>query len=490
MNKFVDAVDKEIEYNQNFSFTENGGKQFATTNSGLLDLFATIGAMRDKTDADVALAFGNAFKENPLLATRMAFYARNIRNGGLGERRVFRVILKWLAQNYPDIVVKNLWAIPEFGRWDDLFALRGTILENTMVSVIAKQLSRDIIDESNGKDVSLLGKWLPSVNSSSKDTVSFAKWLIKRLHVKEKTYRKILSRLRAKIGILEAKMSAKEWREIKYEEVPSLAMNKHIRAFMRNDNKRYSQYIEDVNNGEKTIKASTLYPYDILRQGKWDIYGGMPAWNEALEEQWKALPNYVEGESDILVMADTSGSMRGLPMQISISLAVYFAERNHGAFKNLFMTFSESPSFVEIKGDTLKDHLGGIPSIVENTDIARAFDKILEVAVSNNLKQEDLPTHLVVITDMEFDDCGNNDNFYQYASLKFANAGYQLPVVVFWNVSQRTTGYQTRSTKEGVIMVSGSSAGTFRQLIQNISKTPYEFMMEVLNKEPYDKIVI
>lgn len=489
MNEFLKAVDKELE-NAKFTTTENGGKQFATTNSNLLDLFATIGAMRDKPEEEIARAFIKAFNEDPLLATRMAFYARNIRDGGLGERRVFKVILKWLALNYPGIVKKNLWAIPEFGRWDDLFALRGTSLENDMVTIISKQTVKDLMNARDGKEVSLLGKWLPSPNASSKDTVSFAKWLAKRLHMREKSYRQMLTILRRKIDIVEAKMSAKKWSEIEYERVPSLAMTKHISAFMRHDPGRYGQYIQDVQDGKAIINASALYPYDILRQGQWHIGMGMNKWNEALEEQWKALPNYIDGENNILVMADTSGSMLGLPMQISVGLAVYFAERNHGAFKGLYMTFSESPSFVKIQGKTLKDHLSNVPQIVSDTNIAKAFDKILEVAVTNNLKQDDLPTHLVIITDMEFDACGNNDRFYKYASKKFADAGYQLPMVVFWNVSQRTTGFQTRMNKEGVIMISGSSAGSFRQLIQNVSKTPYDFMVEVLNKEPYTKIVI
>lgn len=490
-DNFVNAVNKEIEDEQKFTLTENYGKQFATTNSSLLDLFATIGATREKSEDDIISAFSKAFDEDPLLATRMAFYARDIRDGGLGERRVFRIILKWLAQTNPDIVEKNLWAIPEFGRWDDMFVLRGTPLENSMLDFIAKQLSQDIINESKGGDnISLLGKWMPSVNTSSKETVELAKWLIKKFHMKEKNYRKMLSRLRAKIDILEAKMSAKKWQEINYENVPALAMNRHIKAFILNDSERFREYIDNVKNGSASIKASTLYPYDILRQGNWVIGRGMTGWNQALEEQWKALPNYVEGENNILVMADTSGSMVGLPMQISVGLAVYFAERNHGAFKDLYMTFSKRPTFVKIKGDTLKEHLSNVPNIVANTDIAKAFDKILEVAVTNNLKQEDLPTHLVIITDMEFDQCGDNDRFYKYASKKFANAGYQLPLVVFWNVSQRTWGFQTRANKEGVIMISGASAGSFKQLIQNISKTPLDFMYEVLNKEPYNKIVI
>lgn len=489
MNKFVKAVDKELE-NPKFTLTENEGKQFATTKSSLLDLFATIGAMRDKTDEEITYAFAKAFDENPLFATRMAFYARNIRDGGLGERRVFRVILKWLALNHPDIVKKNFWAIPEFGRWDDLFVLRGTPLEDNVVNIISQQLYSDLEKMYAGKEVSLLAKWLPSSSTSSKDTVSLAKWLMKKLNLREKTYRKMLSRLRAKIDVVEAKMSANQWSEIKYEQVPSLAMTKYFLAFMRHDNDRYSKYIDDVKTGKTTINASTLYPYNILHQGKWNIFDGMVGWNETLEQQWRSLPNYIEGENNILVMADTSGSMIGFPMEVSVGLAVYFAERNHGAFKNLYMTFSESPSFVKIKGETLKDHLSNVPHIVSNTDIAKAFDKILEVAVKNNLKQEDLPTHLVIITDMEFDRCGDNERFYKYASKKFEEAGYQLPMVVFWNVSQRTHGFQTRMDKEGVIMISGSSAGSFRQLIQNISKTPYEFMMEVLNKEPYTKIVI
>lgn len=491
---FTDAVRKEIDEDGKFTYTENMGKQFATTKSGLLDLFATIGAMRKKTNGEIINAFTGAFNENPLMATRMAFYARNIRDGGLGERRTFRIILKWLGDNHPSIIRHNANYIAEFGRYDDLYELVGTKSEETLWNIVQTQFYKDLEDMQAGKKISLLAKWLKSVNASSKETNRLGKLTAKNLCLSERTYRKLLSQMRAHINVVERKMSSSKWSEIDYSCVPSQAMANYHCAFYKNDQIGFEKYIQMVKDGKAKINSSTLYPYDIVRN-----YGFSPRsyygdwFNErepdlVLEEQWKALPNYIIGQNNILVMADTSGSMSGLPMSIAIGLAVYFAERNSGAYKDLFLTFSGDPQYVKISGNTLKEKLSGIKSIVANTDIEKAFKLILKTAVENNVPQEEIPASLIVISDMEFDESTDGNRSFKTVRKMFENAGYKLPTVVYWNVSQRTTGYQVRSDTDNVILVSGASAGTFKNLLSTIGTTPYEFMEATLSKEPYTLI--
>ena len=488
---FTDAVRKEINKDGKFTCTENMGKQFATTKSSLLDLFATIGAMRQKTNGEIINAFTSAFNENPLMATRMAFYARNIRDGGLGERRTFRIILKWLGDNHPSIIRHNASYIAEFGRYDDLYELVGTKSEETLWNIVQAQFYKDLDDMQAGKNISILAKWLKSVNASSKETNRLGKLTAQNLCLSERTYRKLLSKMRAHINVVERKMSLSKWSEIDYSGVPSRAMVNYHCAFYKNDPIGFEKYIQMVKDGKAKINSSTLYPYDIVRDygfSTQSYYEDGTEPDPVLEEQWKALPNYIIGQNNILVMADTSGSMSGLPMSIAIGLAVYFAERNSGAYKDLFLTFSGDPQYVKISGNTLKEKLSGIKSIVANTDIEKAFKLILKTAVENNVPQEEIPASLIVISDMEFDESTDGNRSFKTVRKMFENAGYKLPTVVYWNVSQRTTGYQVRSDTDNVILVSGASAGTFKNLLSTIGTTPYEFMEATLSKEPYTLI--
>ena len=255
--------------------------------------------------------------------------------------------------------------------------------------------------------------------------------------------------------------------------------------------------MEKVERGEETIKATTLYPYDImmragLREG-YDYYLQMNH-DRVLEAQWKALPNYIEGEHNVLVMADTSGSMRGQPIATAIGLAIYFAERNRGAYGDLFMTFSHSPKFVELKGETLADKVKNIVAEISNTNLEAAFQLILDVALTNKVPQEEMPKSLIIISDMHFDRAISSgsmlDTFYQKMKNKFSENGYQIPTVIFWNVEQREKAFQVGRDQADVILVSGQSTSTFRNILANIGRTPYEFMLETLNSPEYDVVKI
>jgi hypothetical protein len=486
----------------NEKVTENGAFALKSTRSGLIDLFGMIGAMRTRSEADIVNAFIKAYTEDRLLAMKMLFYARDIREG-LGERDVTRVIFKYLANNHSEDIKVNLELMAEYGRWDDLYAFVGTPVESTAFAVMKSQYEKDLQDLKDGKSVSLLAKWLKSQNTSSNESKRLARLTAKYFYPeieefdrRAAVYRRNLSKLRAKIDIVESKMSAKEWGEINYENVPSKAASNYREAFVRNDGKRYGEYLSNVSKGTAKINAGALYPYEIIRPYSKQCRGwGSPMVkvDQTLEEQWKALPNYVT-DKNFLIMADVSGSMSGLPMDVSVSLAIYFAERNKGAYHGQFMTFESTPHFIELPdGETLADKVsivGGAPW-GGSTNLKAAFDMILTAAVEGDVKPEDMPEALVVITDMEIDSYGMQKvNFTQTMKQKFEAAGYKMPVIVWWNVNARMDTFHAEYTDNSVRFVSGCSATVFKSLCENMGTTPEELMLMTLNSERYDAVKI
>jgi hypothetical protein len=493
---FVNGMMQE----SNWKLTENGADALRSTNSSLLDLFGTIGALRNRDSFDIEQMFSKAFSEDRLLSVKMAFYCRNVR-GGLGERETARVIWKWLAQAYPGIMRMNLGLIPQFGRWDDLYEFVGTSQEELMWQFMRQQFEDDMKDMKAGKSVSLLGKWLKSTNTSSSESSKLGKLTAKKFGLTEKQYRKALSALRAKIDVAEKKMSAGDWDAIKYQAVSSNAMTRYRKAFQKHDPEGFAAYMVKVEKGEAEIKSGTLYPYDIVEKIMSNYSNSI---DKVLEEQWKALPNYVEGENNILVMADVSGSMSGRPMATSVGLAIYFAERNKGVFHDKFLTFSGEPDFVSLKGNTLHERVKNAMSASwqTNTNIEKAFKKILDVAVQNKLAQADLPKSLLIISDMEFDASQRAGMswrsesvhsipkyYHQHMSEMYAEAGYELPRVIYWNVDARQNTYNAQA-EDGVQFASGQSTSVFKSIISGASLTAYDLMLEVLNSPAYECIKV
>lgn len=494
MNKFVHGMQNEA----NKTFTENGAFATKSTDNDLLDLFATIGAIRGRSKPEIEHLFSKAFSFNNLLALKMVFYARDVR-GGLGEREVPRILFRYLANTHPDILRNNLHLIPYYGRWDDLYCLVGTPLEEDVWLLISNQLVYDSKRMAKGEPISLLAKWLKSVNTSSAESRRLGKLTAYNLGLPERVYRKMLTQLRSHIDVVEQKMSAKYWEGIDYSKVPSYAMKNYREAFKRNDGIRFESFINSLGEGGAKINASTLYPYDVIEayglcMDNWSsrLLSTRRAFSRVLEEQWKALPNYVEGENNVLVMADTSGSMAGRPLDTAVGLAIYFAERNKGAFRDVFMTFSSKPSFITLKGDTLYDKVRCIPAIVDNTNLEAAFNLILKVAIDNNVSYDEMPKSLVIVSDMEFDQASgrNSTLFYDKMKGKFASYGYKIPNIVFWNVYSRQNTFHVKSDYVGVQLVSGQSVSTFKGILNSIGKTPYESMLSILNSDRYKDIIV
>jgi len=476
----------------NRTLTENSAVTNISTGSDCLDLFATIGAIRNETNAEVITRFDRAWAENPDYAIKTLFFARDIR-GGLGERKIFRTILHHMASNMSSTVQKNLWAVPEYGRYDDLLVLLDTSLRQNVIDYIKTQLNSDIKSLEDEGKVSLLGKWLPSVNASNADTVRYAKIIAKGLGMTEAKYRKTLSKLRTQIAIIENNLRKKDY-TFDYEKQPSKAMMKYRKAFLRNDGERYKFFLDRVAKGEANLHTSTLFPYEIIRPL---LYSGM---NEderkAVDVTWNAQADFTNDEN-ALVVIDGSGSMYGhgnpSPAEVALSLGIYFAERSKGAFANHFITFSNSPRLVEIKGNDIFEKVNYCKSFneVANTDVKKVFDLILQTAVEYRLPQSELPSTLYIISDMEFDSCAENADVtnFEYAKKAFATHNYQLPTVVFWNVESRNEQQPVTLNEQGVVLVSGASPRVF-SMISSGNLSPLAFMLNTLENERYAKICV
>ena len=474
----------------NRTFTENGAKTYASTQSDCLDLFATIGALRSEEAAEILARFQRAFAEDRDLAMKTLFFARDIR-GGLGERRVFRVILPWLAESAPKSLEKNIPLIAEYGRWDDLLCLLGTPCEAAVIDCVRAQLEKDRKGMELGSSISLLAKWLPSVNASNRQTVLAAKRIARKLDMRDAEYRKTLSELRRYIDILENHLRTQDY-TFSYETQPSKALYKYRKAFLANDGERYHAFLHRVSTGEAVMHTGTLTPYDIIAP----FYTRKATEEErrAIDVTWNAQEDFTCGEN-ALVVADGSGSMywgvNPKPAAVAQSLAIYYAERNRGAFHNHFITFSMRPQLVEIKGTDILEKVSYCASYNEcaNTNLQAVFELILDTAVKHRLPKSELPAKLYIISDMEFDDCMDNSSLtnFERARALYRAHGYVLPEVVFWNVDSRTRQQPVTKNEQGVALISGSTARTF-SLLQSGLTDPYAFMLSVLGSERYAAI--
>lgn len=470
-----------------FTRTENGAVALKTTGDACLDLFSTVGSLREADESRIQTLFAEAYREDALFATKIVFYARDIR-GGLGERKTFRTLLRYMAEKHPESLRNNLDLIGVYGRYDDLYCLINTPLEDDMWAAMKKQFEEDLKNLQEGNAVSLLAKWIKTADASSEATRKLGILTAQKLGYPVYNFKRIVRSMRKKIGVVEALMSADRWEEIKYSEVPGRAMMIYRKAFRKHDEDRFQSFIDKAAAGEEKIHSGTLFPYDIVEKILYQRES-----SQVLEAQWNQLPNYVEEGTNAIVMADVSGSMMGRPMAASIGLAIYFAERNKGAYHNMFMTFSAQPEVVLLKGETLEQKISNTHRAAwgMNTDLKAAFDKVLDIAVKNDVPEEEMPKSIIVISDMEIDQCGNRDwSFYDKMAHKFTKYGYHIPNIIFWNVNSRNDVFHADASRKGVQLCSGQSVTTFQQLLGCIGCTPIEMMEKVINSERYECITI
>lgn len=475
---FVDAL------RQNDVMTENGMTTNSTSLDATVDLFYNIGAMRGQDKDRLISTFSKAFYQDPTRAMKILFWARDIR-GGAGERQIFRDIMQYLAQNHEESLGKNLNLIPEFGRWDDLLTLVGTSLETKAFLLIQGALASE-----NG----LCAKWMPRKGPIAAKLRNF-------MGNSPKQYRKTLVNL---TNVVETQMCAKEWDQIDFAKLPSLAAARYQRAFMKNANDSYLEYLKSLVSGETKINAGAVYPYDITKAlGRGNV--------DVASEQWKALPNYMKGSEEmILPMVDVSGSMNSTAggnttcMDVAVSLGLYISERNEGPFKDAFLTFSESPKLEVLSGD-LNDRF---TQLVRgewgmNTNLESAFRLVLDQAVKHNLAQDQMPDKILILSDMQFDEATrNNDRPWdrrtdipawnptaqQMIAKMYEDAGYIMPKIVYWNLQSRSGDVPVRFDEGGTALISGFSPAIMTSILNAEEFTPVSIMDQTILSDRYAEV--
>lgn len=499
----------------NIKETENGAIAHKTTNSAVYDMFALGGAYRSRHQGDIRLLFKNAYEEDKNLALKCLFYLRDIR-GGQGERKFFRESFNWLCKTNPEDAKKMLEYIPEYGRWDDLiYSTIDTPLEEYMLFLIKEQFNLDL----ESKTPSLLGKWMPSENASAYITKKTATKIRQYIGMSHKDYRKALASLRERIKVVERLMSAGRWEEIKFDKIPSKAGMIYKNAFARRDliAKKYKEFIQSEST---KVNAKDLYPYEIVAQA----LKGYDSWyyrrnngNDdmdsverlAIQKYWDNLPNYLDGgkNQSIMCVVDTSGSMTCSngstePINIAISLGLYAAERCTGPFKDHYISFASRPQLIKTEGIDLVDKVRRIydTNLVDNTNLIAVFDLLKATALANPGSAKDMPSTLIVISDMEIDNGSHGytgDNYKGWTTetaatemeklrIEWAAAGLTLPKLVYWNVDARSN--TILDSGDSVSFVSGASPVLFEQVCKGI--TGYELMLDKLLSKRYEAITL
>ena len=499
MNTFLNGMKEAT----NYTLTENGALTHKSTMDDVLDLFAMGAAYRSRSEQDCILLFKNAYVADPVYALKCLFYIADCR-GGQGERRFFRVCAKWLASYDPEAIRRNLIHIPEYRRWDDLFVFIGTPVENDALDIVKHQLALDV----QCKTPSLLGKWMPSENTSSLKTRKTAAYVRKYLGMTSKQYRKTLSILRARINVLERLMSEGRWDEIEFDKIPSKAGLKYKNAFARHDIERMNKnpevktYADFAKDTTTKVNAKDLYPYEVVDKAYKVFHTRMDDTDRLMVNKfWDNLANYFNGKSlNALAVVDTSGSMTwsggaAKPLNVAISLGMYCAERAKGPFAGHYVSFASRPQLIKVEGVDFVDKVKRIyaTNLCDNTNIEATFDMLLNTAISNNCDQSELPENIIIISDMEFDAARgygsrntNAKTLMENIRDKWARAGYRMPKLIYWNVDARQDNIPEDIGVGNISYVSGMSASIFETIMSG--KTGIELMKEKLDSPRYEVI--
>jgi hypothetical protein len=476
MNTFVNAVKNQE------ARTANGMVARKSTANACVDLFFKIGASRGK---DVTKDFVAAYAENPEVALRIAQWVRDVR-GGAGEREIFRQILAYLDKHDQTAAAKLLMKVPEIGRWDDIF-----VVKNDKLKYQAFAMLGDALRAKNG----LAAKWTPRKGDLAVEIRNF-------FGMSPKFYRKSLVELSKTV---EQDMCAKKWDEINFSHVPSLAHSRYKKAFFRNT-QEYAKYVAELVKDPKDrtvqvkINSGAVYPYDVLK-GVIGSYRSNYNATElgAVQAQWDAMQNFL-GDANVLPLVDVSGSMSCKAggagsqsattcMDVAISLGLYCADKNTGKFKDTFLTFSSSPELLHLKGNIVqKVQQMASSNWGMSTDLVKAMDKILKTAKDGNVPQEEMPEMLLIMSDMQFNQCARfDDSAMKMIARKYEDAGYELPKIVFWNLNA-ADNVPVKYDATGVALISGFSPQIMVSVLGGDTEkfTPEAIMMKALMVPRYD----
>lgn len=506
MNTFIKVIKKAL----NESITDNGAKAFKTTFEPLLNCnYGVVAARLFYDESCIEDDFKRALKNNKEFAIAWLFYLRDCR-GGIGERDTFRkIITDVLSNDYPEDTCKILELIPEYGRWDDLVYIFDKTddedVKKTCIKIIRDQIMQDMfyVLENKKEKVSLCAKWLPSPNTSSNETRRVANKLYKHISPSISGYRKALSLLRKAINVTERNLSSKTYDNIDYSKVPSRAALKYTDTFIQNDGVRFSHYVEECIKGNATINTIGISPYEILRKACEDtssveshkIYELM--WDQLVEH---GFPN-IEKFNKALCVVDSSGSMSNAKVSgnttafdVASSLGLYFSTKMTGPFHDKMITFASKPAWIDVsKYNHLKDKYELLKRAHWSltTNIEAVFDLILKLAKGENVKAEDMPDTLLIVSDMQFNGAIERTDLplMKYIKNKFHEAGYKLPKLVFWNVAGNAgTIPAIEEEDNGVALISGFNQNAAKVATSD-KKDPYLALVETITSDRYIPVI-
>ena len=495
-NNFVNAL-------INQTTTDNGAVALKSSLSNCCDFFAQGGALRGSSPERAWDLFSKAFCEDREVAVRLMFMFRDIR-GGQGQRQVFRDQFSQLSFQYPKETAKLLSLIPEYGRWDDVYCALST-LRKQVLETIESQLKEDIVNLQDGKSISLLGKWLKRINTSAATSRKIGHITKRHLKLSNKEYRKLCSKLNRYLMVTENLMSSKEWDKIEYSKVPGQCLNRNRKVFQKRDNDRYMKWVELAQAGKVKVNAATLYPHQVVKQ----IRASQQSWGyqdpsktitpEEAQMFWINLADFAV-DANAIVVADLSGSMDcdrngASPIDVSIALALYFSERAKGPYKDVFITFSREPTLQRIVGGNIWDRVNSMQNdFIEDTNLEKVFDLVLQTAVASSLAAEDMVDKIYIISDMQFNAASGQkedgvETFYQLMKGKFDKTIYTIPKLVFWNVNagDHNTLPVLKNTPN-TCMISGFSPSILQFLGQPELPSTEDLMMMVVNSPRYSNI--
>lgn len=472
MTRFVEAIKAE----ENTGLTANGAKTNKSSLNSLVDLFFRIGASRGK---NISVQFEQAYQTDREMALRILLWARDVR-GGAGERETFRKLIQHLEINHFDDALLVMEYIPFFGRWDDLFAFQTEEFKHAVAGMIGRTLqagtraqakimagetSKELQEDLN--KASLCSKWQPRKGKKAWELRS-------KLGMTPKQWRKTLVNL---TNVIESKMCAKEWDQINFEHVPSVASARYRKAFQRNAGAAYQEFLDKVERGEAKINASAIFPHDVLREHMGQVqysYGGHREISipQAALVQWEALPNML-GDNKILPMVDVSESMRvdvgGISaMAVAVSLGLYVADKQSGDFADCFLTFTDRPTIVHETGNVFQKMTKMFQHVGYSTNFEAAYRAVLNYARDHSVEPENMPEYLLVLSDMEFNACHCGDHsvkLFDAAKADFERAGYKLPRMVFWNLNARPGNSPVTFREDGTALVSGYSQNILKGIL-------------------------
>lgn len=445
--------------------TANNAVTHSTSLDYCVDMFFLAGASRSMSEKDIITVFERAYAQDKQLAAKILFWSRDAR-GGAGERRFFQIVMKHIVSTYPEVADQLMIHTPIFGYWKDVFVIE-TPTENNLNWLMYQ------LEESDNKN--LLAKWFPRKGP-------WFSAMHKYMKKSPKEFRQMLVEM---TRVVETQMCNRDWSSIEYSKVPSVAMNRYRNAFFKHDGDRMTQYISDVKSGNAKINASVLFPHQLYQA----IQGGQNA--DAVEAQWNAMPDYMADSTErILPVCDVSGSMTGLPMDVSVSLGLYISERNKGIFKDAFITFSEDPEMQYLQG-TLSQRMSQLSNASwgYSTDLQKVFRLILDSAVRESIQPDEMPTKILIISDMEFNEAGVNTNLDAIRA-QYTQWGYTMPEIVFWNVNGRIGNSPAQVGDENVGLVSGFSPSILKSILKGKIYGPRELMLDTVMTDRYKLVKI